>query len=198
MLKLGIIPAAGKAERFGGIAKELLPSRNGSPLIVETLLRMIDFQIDTHIVVTTAAKCCGHVAHSLDDTLFLRQNNAGLSGAVFDVMSAFRFCKANYLLMMPDTDYSSTEIPDLGRKLDKVQLGIFTTRKPERFGVLKDGRIFDKDKTLSGKQKAWGWVAWHSDWISSGLELDMLLTKPFDHVLNYLIENHGYETYKIM
>jgi len=55
--KLGIIPAAGQASRFGGLNKELLPTRDGTSFLMKAVQRL---PVDRVVIVTNTDKIAAH------------------------------------------------------------------------------------------------------------------------------------------
>lgn len=152
--KLGIIPAAGKATRFGGIVKELLPLPDGRSLLEHAVSRL-SF-CDRVVVVTNHRKTEAHKRVLDDDIILQDQIGYELWGAIQTVYQTFDADR--YYMTMPDTwiDPSAfDEVPN-----NSFALGYFFTMTPERFGVLKDGYVVDKDEEATRPAQAWGALAW--------------------------------------
>lgn len=156
MTKLGIIPAAGKATRFCGLFKELMPIGEGVTLLSNAVDRLESIPVDSVLVVTSHYKIAAHsLALSSRAVKYAVQRNyeSDAWGAVqesFDCAGDW-----NYYLM-PDT-VLKVNIPE---PQSDFTLGVFATYKPERFGVMDGGRIVDKSTTFAGLQYAWGMLIW--------------------------------------
>lgn len=154
--RLGIIPAAGKAERFGGYPKELLLGPDGQALLLRTYKTMKS--CDAVVVITRPDRVAMHM-EILPDAIFLQQRGFDLWGAV---KTALKLWAVDYVMAMPDTFYPDSVFERPSE--DNLILGLFETDTPERFGVYSDHQIQDKDETLKGTtQKAWGVLMWNDD-----------------------------------
>lgn len=154
--RLGIIPAGGRAERFGGTFKELLPAGEAS-LLCRTVGVLRAGAAGQVVVLTTPDKAAAHMK-SLDGLhgVCLLQSHEVLFKSI---LLACEIPASWYLFAMPDT-----LLPEetFYRKLDgDFMLGLFKTDKPERFGVWGGTGINDKDLSLKGTtQWAWGAAVW--------------------------------------
>jgi len=158
MTKLGILPAAGKSTRFGGIFKELLPVGKDETLISRAVDTLKMAGVDNVLVVTSHYKVAAHSMALQNYNVkyaVQRDYSHDVWGAIIESfdMSADR----NYYLM-PDTLIPSGCLP-METEAD-FTLGIFTTLTPQNYGVLLNGEITDKDTTISGVQQAWGALIW--------------------------------------
>jgi len=162
MTRLGIIPAGGRAERFGGAFKELLPAGEAT-LLSRTLGVLRAGAANPIVVLTIPDKAAAHM-RSLDGIhgVCLMQSHEVLFKSI---LRACEIPASWYLFAMPDT-----LLPEetFYRKLEgDFMLGLFKTAEPERFGVVSIGElnmptgINDKDLSLKGTtQWAWGVAAW--------------------------------------
>lgn len=151
--KLGIIPAAGKAERFGGVLKELLPTRDGTTFLQEAVNRCID--CDDVVIVTTPdkiadhARCIGSAAHYA-----IQHGNQDIWSAI---RTGLDFPADHYLFTMPDTFVPSYVFS--GWNYSAFGMGLFHTDTPERFGMFRDNnKVVNKQPGEPGM--AWGVLAW--------------------------------------
>jgi dTDP-glucose pyrophosphorylase len=164
MSKVGIIPAAGRAERWGGIVKELLPVGEGDRLIDQALNAFLLAGVDRIVVVTNAEKI-GHLASYLQDREFpihyiLQRGDNDIWSAI---ETSFDLAGDLNLFAMPDTIIPSTTFYPVLNNQENADFfaGTFTTRRPERFGVFHEGAIVNKDPDLpAGAYDAWGVLAW--------------------------------------
>lgn len=181
---IGIIPAAGKAVRFGGIFKELLPIKN-TTLIEQAVERLS--HCDSIILISNADKIRDH-AHILGDRVIYTVQTQGkdIWGAIITAMEAVDGYR--YTFTMPDT-YMPTESlrkPPVG----DFGLWTFKTDMPDRFGCIVDGRIINKDEAVLKPATAWGALTWTSDvrdfwfdrpWIETYTEAFNLAMGAFSH-----------------
>ena len=156
MTRLGIVPAGGRAERFGGAFKELLPAGEAT-LLSRTLGVLRAGAANPIVVLTTPDKAAAHM-RSLGGLhgVCLMQSHEVLFKSI---LQACEIPASWYLFAMPDT-----LLPEetFYRKLEgDFMLGLFKTAEPERFGVWGGTGINDKDLRLKGTtQWAWGVAAW--------------------------------------
>lgn len=155
---LAIIPAGGKAERFHGIYKDLLPLGDGRTLLSETLRRAEAMGCTRAVVVTSAEKAAAHErALSGTDATLLVSTGKGLWAAI---ESTF-IIRSDALLLLPDTVFTPIDtIPAA-----PLSFGVFPTAEPERFSVVRGGTIVTKQP--GPPSLAWGCVAWSvavADW----------------------------------
>jgi dTDP-glucose pyrophosphorylase len=165
MSKVGIIPAAGKSERWGGIIKELLPVGPYERLIDQALNAFLVAEVDRIVIVTNAEKIA-HLASFLQDKLpfpvhyVLQRGDNDIWSAI---ETSFDLAGDLNLFAMPDTIIPLTTFyPVLNyQKGIDFFTGTFTTRRPERFGVFHGEQIVNKDASLpKGVYQAWGVLAW--------------------------------------
>lgn len=152
--RVGIIPAGGKATRFGGIYKECLPLPGGGTLL-EKAVERLDF-CDKIVVISNPEKMSLHAQILGDRADIAVQIRPELWGAV---MSGWLNYEAErYYMTMPDT---YTEGNSFGNEPDcEFGLGCFETNEPERFGVFKNGTVVDKDGSIAKPAQAWGVLSW--------------------------------------
>ncbi len=163
MYRLGILPMAGKAERWNGVHKELLPVGENKYLCDYALDAFKAQNVDTVAIVTTPQKIAMHAQHfskpKYEDLnyYFVIQKGVELWKAIESCL--LESTRATYTYFaMPDT-----VIPNdaFNGYFTDFYLGLFNTLSPERFSVVKDDYIYTKDNTLTGtQQKAWGVLAW--------------------------------------
>lgn len=170
---IGIIPAAGKAERMGGIPKFLLPVPGGT-LINVLANRMIDADLGVELFALTRRESFEAV---LDNTPRLRR----LGSLSTQTMSQTVLCglelakleevdKENVLFGMPDTYW---EAPNVYEQLSAalsdsiVAAALFRARPGQRLGMCATWRdritgVIDKPEQTSLKW-AWGALAWRPE-----------------------------------
>jgi hypothetical protein len=163
MSKVGIIPAAGKAERWGGVIKELLPTGHDERLIDTAIMAMAFGGADRIIVVTSSEKI-GPLAQYLDHRYDQLPIHYILQRGDNDIWSAietsFDLAGDLNLFAMPDTIIPLASFLQPVNEFD-FTFGTFKTRQPERFGVFHEGEIVNKDPGLpAGTYDAWGVLAW--------------------------------------
>lgn len=155
--KIGIIPAAGKATRFGGLFKELLPLPNEKLLLTEAVERLRF--CDQVVVVTSNEKADAHRAVLPKDVILYYQTGIELWGAM---QTAFTHASADfYYMTMPDTWMEVNAFADA--PVNEFSLGCFKTDEPERFGVLESGFVVDKHAGAHKPATAWGALAFNHE-----------------------------------
>lgn len=162
MTTLGVIPAAGKGSRWGGFYKELLPCGEGNWLIDNTINTMIYGGADKILVITTPEKVSTHATHL--DGKFQKELFFALQFGKNDIYSAIETSlphagDINYFAM-PDTyiDYNTFAV---NLNWADLYLGTFLTDTPERFGVIHEGRVVNKEHlTDKSTYEAWGVLIW--------------------------------------
>ena len=150
---VGIIPAAGKAQRFGGTMKELLPARDGVSLLVHAVKRLSLCQ--AVVVITNPDKIAEHAkALANEQVIFIMQRSTrDILGAI---LSGMEVKGDRYYFTMPDTWMRpDVFLDDPG---STFALGVFDTDKPERFGIVRNGWVVNKAAGNPGQ--AWGVLAW--------------------------------------
>lgn len=186
-MKIGIIPAAGKAERFGGVLKELLPARDGISFINHAADRLRPV-CDLVVIVTNKDKAQSHI-QSVKDVIFIEQDNSlNLLGAV---QSALKIEAERYYFTMPDTYMRNDVFTDTPIMVG-LSLGIFETYKPVRFGCLVDGLIIDKSPDIQSPANAWGVLSWGQEWRGNFFYADN-----FTNAINGVMKNGGFATWSI-
>ena len=130
-MNIGIIPAAGKAVRFGGILKELLPAQDGISFINHAANKLRGI-CDFIIVVTNTEKIQNHM-QDLKDVVFIEQaNNLNLLGAV---QTALQIKAERYYFTMPDTFTDQNIFAGISLH-EYLTIGIFKTAK-----LLEDDKV---------------------------------------------------------
>jgi dTDP-glucose pyrophosphorylase len=150
-----LLPSAGRALRFTGILKELLPIDGSGITLLENaaITGMVHFNIDEIAVVTTAFKEPYHrsildkSAVSQAPIHYIRQTGIELWGALKDAIDPTQ----DSVLLLPDTVLRL----QAGRVkiTSDFMLGLFFTEEPERFSTVADGKIYTK---VGIGSMAWG------------------------------------------
>jgi len=153
---VGIIPAGGRAQRFNGVLKELLPV--GEESLMRRTVGVLRGGAATSIIVLSAPdKVAAHMRglEGLHGIYFVQSDEVLFKS----ILRACEIPASWYLFAMPDTFLPEDAFY---RKLDDdFVLGIFKTDRPEKFGVCIGTGINDKDESLKGTtQWAWGVAAW--------------------------------------
>jgi len=188
---LGIIPAGGKARRWDGYPKELLPSANGVTLLDRTVAAMNRGNADHVMLITNQEKVQMHVYQLGDKVSYHIKSDENLWDSI---TKSFIYRADWYLFAMPDTYYPKDIFTNPKMRERNFGLGVFDTYTPDRFGVLINGKIRDKEY-LSGALpfEAWGTLNWSSAvvnyWISHLDEINS-----FTDALNLAIKKFSYHT----
>jgi hypothetical protein len=184
---IGIVPTAGRAVRFGGTLKELLPWEGGH-LLGNTVMILQQY-CENVVVITNPQKIMQH-AQALEGygvTFILQEGDNLLSG-----LKSVTLDSDYYLFAMPDTVFPIEAFPR-GFDHTKFQVGLFNTTEGHRFGVFEDGYIDDKNLDHQGYDKqAWGLLGWPRK--AMQIIRDTYLTEHTD-ALNLALRNVGYETF---
>lgn len=214
--KVGFIPAAGKGTRWGKFHKEMLPIGENRWLIDSAIDAFRVSKVEHIYIVTSQEKIGVHSLHfqnpkysGLEISFLIQKYQEDIWGA-FKTFLPFAG-KMNYFVMA-DTLIPSNSFPDYSYLWDSdlasdFNLGLFTTDKPDRFGVIHDGRIVNKSKDLVGEHKAWGTMLWtefitdfwnkvkpldYTDAINLALEH----TKPYYYNLDYYYDFASWKDYQ--
>lgn len=161
-MKTGILLAGGKASRFGGVRKELLPTGEDRVVLDTSIEAFRNWGAEKIIVVTSQENWGIHVSHfsnsRYDDlNLFFEvQQGKEMWGAV---ETALPHATEQNCLLMADTivnPFQFTAVPE-GYPL---VFGTFYTNQPGQYSVFVDGKIVTKDIRLNGTgtYSAWGAV----------------------------------------
>jgi hypothetical protein len=189
MDRLGIIPAAGRATRFQGVMKEMLPTPIG-PLILHACASMRVAKVNDILIVTNAEKI-GALAGLLPGCLFAIQR--GSKDAWSAIVESFRFDAGRYFYAMPDTIIP----PDV---FDRVyyydfMLGLFDCVQPSKFGVLRGNQIIDKQEGNLPCQ-AWGVAVWSCNVVNFWRShIDEIETHT--QAFNMAMDKFGFDTFKL-
>lgn len=185
--KVGIIPAAGRASRFGGTLKELLPAKDGRSFLRHAVNRL---PVDLVVIVTNPDKVLSHMAEIGPDAAYILQR--GTNDIWSAIETALQVRAERYYFTMPDT-YLPPDIFAKPHDADFV-LGTFATKTPERFGVLIGDMVINKQHDLPTPARAWGVLEWSERvvdfWRSS---------KPqeYTQAINAAMREFGYQTFPI-
>ena len=192
---LGIIPAGGKASRWGGYLKELLPLYDRHWLIDHTVEAMERAEVDAILVVTSKAKLAPLAAHlarqpwSAPILYAVEERGLDIWGGILE---ALRVQADEYLFAMPDTFYPPAAFQDCPDS--DFSLAVHQTSSPERFGVLLGNEVVNKREHPPGVYDAWGLMAWSGRvaelWRAAGL-------RNYTEAINTAIEGFGLDTWRI-
>ena len=155
-MRLGILPAAGNSERWGGYPKELLPLPDDLTFLSRAVRSLKASGCDFTAVITNPSKIHLHAYHlkNWGRVLFAIQQGAEMWGAM---TTALEVPADEYYFMMPDTYIPDHPFPE--QVEGDFALGLFPTQEPERFGTLRDGAIVNKQPSVE-PCLAWGALAW--------------------------------------
>jgi molybdopterin-guanine dinucleotide biosynthesis protein A len=200
MKTLGVIPAGGKASRWGGYLKELLPLYGGHWLIDHTVAAMERVEVDAILVVTSRAKLAplaNHLARrpwSMPILYAVEERGLDIWGGILE---ALRVQADEYLFAMPDTFYppgAFVDRPWLERPAHDFALAIHQTAKPERFGILQGNQVINKREHPPGVYDAWGLMAWSGRVAEFWRAVDI---GNYTDAINAAIEGFGLQTWRI-
>jgi len=169
--KLGIVPAAGLGSRWGYYPKFLLPCGERVWLLDRTINAMPAEQVIVVYSDATAGEIVRHIDRcGLNDRVLLRPNERMDLDFWGSILAGLEDYADYYYFAMPDTypDVSVfAEFP-----MDGISLGLHQTDLPERFGMLREGVIINKQMGEPGL--AWGVLGWSREvrdlWLTAHLE----------------------------
>lgn len=197
-MKQVIIPSAGRATRFGGTLKELLPiNETETPMFRAIQNAVLGMNADEIVLITSTEKISEHVKY-IDKNIpygipisYRIQNNAqDLWGAILTGID----WNSDGGLVMPDTvtfinpEYTTAPIA----------FGVFWTQEPNRFSILSNGTIYTKRPILDDirvHSKAWGTVEWGVEVAQYWQQTDEYAH--YDDAFRDAMERFGYATYDL-
>lgn len=169
MKTLGIIPAGGEGSRWGGYYKEFLPYGEGKWMIDRSVEAMKAGGADKIAVISNNEKLAAHARHLRrhDSLFYLTLREKDTSDMMSGMKEVFPFCEDVNYFSMPDTFFPKhvfyhINMSPLLAKHDLL-FGCFGTTKPERFGVIQNGRIYNKSPEVLKYEPvytAWGVLIW--------------------------------------
>ena len=187
--RLGIIPAAGKARRFGGVLKELLPLPNGVSFIAEAVLRLRNY-CDDIVVVTSEEKIRDHSLELGGNVFYaIQEDERDIYGAM---VTGMHFDADHYLFTMPDTYMPRNSFS--GYCNEPFAMGMHETMTPERFGCLTDGLVINKNENIPTPAQAWGLLAWSRETKKFWKAWDVMT---YTDAINVGISNFDYVTWNL-
>lgn len=202
-MKIGIIPAGGKSERWNGFPKEMMPTGNSWTLLDRMILLQTRALVDKVVIVSSTEKFALH-EWWIDE----HKKWPGVDIAVADsIMDAIQtvirgpWKLTEGIFGMPDTYSDNPMFPELH---DPLELGLFKTKLSHRFGMLRGDQIVDKEAGEPGR--AWGAFMFNEDvakfWVSREFEdhTDMLnqAMRKFNYgswTLNQYVDIASYQDY---
>lgn len=186
---LGIIPAGGNASRFNGLYKELLPISNEACGLTRCINSMLLGKAEK-IVIATSVTRAWFQKIAVDDNICVEYRLESFNG-LWEVIAKIGQEKADrYLFAMPDTVYPMHIFQNMPDK--PVVMGEFSTRQPQRFGVLLDGHIYDKHKLpISQSYTAWGLWSWGREAMEFLVDA-MSLYKDHSQALDSMLQRFGF------
>lgn len=194
MNRLGIIPAAGKGARFGGLYKELLPIGNGQTLLSRAVDTLEMIPVDSTLVITSHWKINVHSSALNNRNVFYAIQNDYSQDLWGAIVQSFTVDADWYYFIMPDTLTEQGRFP--AEPDHEFMLGLFETDEPQNYGVLIGDKLTDKNTTISGIQLAWGTLVWSRKcvelWKSHLYEID-----DFTQAFNMAMEQLGWSTYSL-
>jgi len=190
MSVVGVIPAGGSGKRWGGFQKMLLPIAKGEFLIDRTIKAMVNGGAEKIVVVPNAENISllsNHLKRYANVALVM---DTKMTGIYSGMEASFPFAGDRNLFAMPDTVFP-TDV--FGRFLETdFMLGTHTTNMPERFGVIFNGKVVDKQKLGSGEFDAWGVLEWSRTCVEYWQDQQ---PKDYTHAINLAIGKFGLHTF---
>lgn len=196
---LSILPAGGRAERFDGIFKELLPVGEGEFLLSNAIRRASALGADRVLVITSADKLpthsrflSRHAAAFAVELAVRSENDEHLWAALRHAIPI----DEDGLLVLPDTTWTCPGSIPRGADL---AFGTFVTDEPHRFSLVHEGRILTKPGGLTGEWSAWGCVYWSAA-VAAFWEREQKLHgeyPDYDRAFESAMREFGYDTFDI-
>lgn len=157
MSSLGIVPAAGVGKRWGYYPKFLLPCGEREWLLDRAIRAMPCEHVAVVYSDSTETEIVRHLARrKLNDRVILLKN-LHMDWDIYGSMHAANQVEADYYYFgMPDTYWPLDVFTRMG--LPGISLGLHQTDNPERFGMLRNGTIVNKQLGQPGA--AWGLLGW--------------------------------------
>lgn len=162
---LGIIPAGGMSERFYGVYKELLPIGPSECGLTRCIYSMLSADANQIVIATTEERMKEQkrFVDPDDNCVFIWRRFDDLWEFISEIANAYP--ADVYYFAMPDTIYPIDVFERM--PVDQpVCVGTFQTFQPERFGVIQDQSILDKQLELGDGIEpftAWGVWSWSGD-----------------------------------
>lgn len=191
--RLGIIPAAGVAKRFGGVFKELLPIGETMTLLSRTVDTLEMIPVDKTVVVTNPLKIAAHAValHGRNVTFITQIDKPDIWGAI---ASTLNIDADWYYFIMPDTMQEQGRFPLFPDH--RFMLGLFETFDPQNYGVLLNGEIVNKNQALIPPQTAWGTLVWSRECVELWKKY-LTDIRDYTHAFNMAMEQLGWGTYSL-
>lgn len=192
MVRLGIIPAAGMAKRFGGVFKELLPVGESMTLLSRAVDTLEMIPVDKTVVVTNPLKVAAHsvALHGRNVEFVTQGDKPDIWGAI---ASTLNIDADWYYFIMPDTMQEQGRFPNIPDH--HFMLGLFETFDPQNYGVLLDGGIIDKP-VLQPPQTAWGTLVWSRECVELWKKY-LPDIRDYTQAFNMAMEQLGWGTYSL-
>lgn len=196
---IGLIPAAGQASRWSHYYKEFLPIGNGRVLLdnaVDVCRKQGCSQI---LIISNLEKIQLHVNHFKNSNDILYKIQSDFSKDFLSALeTGFRYTENTdgFLLVMPDTLFSIKD-EFIVKEHYPISFGLFKTYHPEKFGVLIDNKISDKNKSLQdGKTiyNAWG-ITYFSSEASNFICLENFYR--YEEAFSAVMKTFGYGTFEL-
>ena len=191
-MKIGIIPAAGRAERFGGTMKDLLPL--GGQALIKRTYDILNKHCDQIVIVTNEERIEYHAHVIGPGAVYLLQENkhADIFGAIHAAVKHIDG-EERYYFSMPDTVIPEDAFDTAPHGCD-FALGTFQTTRPERFGVIRDRQVVNKNRHLAPPCTAWGVLVW-SKYVAGMWKLQPDQT--YTQAINGAMKHFGFMTFEL-
>lgn len=131
-LSTAIVPAAGRAERFGG--GKLLADIRGEPLLQHTLRSLLDGGVERAVVVVAPGAVFSGVALMADSRVVAIENPDPSRGMFSSIQTAFAYTPGSPMLVLPaDMPFLRPEtvqaVLDAGRRETRVVIPLHRGRR---------------------------------------------------------------------
>lgn len=197
---LTILPAGGRAERFDGIYKELLPIGPRDFLLSAAIRRAHALGSERALVISNEAKRSTHErflarhAAEFDVELTVRSEH---DEDLWTALSREIPLEEASFLVLPDTSWRCHGRIPAGAD---IAFGVFETDEPYRFSLIHDGRILTKPTDATGTWQAWGCVYWSAR-VARFWREHQAGHGAYDHydrAFEHAMQEFGHETFPIL
>lgn len=196
---LTLLPAGGRAERFDGIYKELLPIGESKFLLSEAIRRGHSLGSDRARVISNADKASTHAKflarHASNFSVELSVRSEQDEHLWAALRREIPLDEAA-LLVLPDTKWTCSDRIPAG---SHIAFGTFATDEPHRFSLVHEGGILTKPDDRVGRWQAWGCVYWSARVAEFWKDQELLQGDypEYDRAFEAAMREFGYDTFRI-
>ena len=172
MKSIGIIPAAGLGSRWGGYPKFLLPYGEKKWLLDRTI-ESFPSNVESIVVVyseSTLEPIVNHLHRTSWKGVNIKENLNMDLDFYGSILAGIEEEADFYYFAMPDTFFPTKTFKLMAPY--GISLGVHDTDMPERYGIIRDGKVVNKQAGEPGQ--AWGVLGWDKEvrnlWLNSDVD----------------------------